>query len=172
MAMTQWRMKWHQSIGFLFIKAGHQHRHYSIRRLSPVPEHSGLGPLIAVSDWFWHLNSFPFRYRTDRMPDGPAFTKTVPRCKGVNPARPYCWWWRRDTLHDHTAGGGGETPCTSILLVTGETPRRTIMLVVMDRHPARPCCLWLVRHPARPYCWWWTGHRNTPCTSIHWWWWC
>ncbi len=87
----------------------------------------GLGPLIAVPDWFRHLNSFSFRYRTHWMPDSPAFSKTVPRCKGVHPARPYYWWWCRDTLHVHTACGG-ETPCTS-------------MLVVVERHPARPYCL-------------------------------
>ncbi len=68
---------------------------------------------------------------------------------GRHPALPYCWWWK-NTLHVHTAAvverhpalsyywwwrdtlrvhttGGGETPCTSILLVA-------------ERHPALPYC--------------------------------
>jgi hypothetical protein len=38
-------------------------------------EHSGtgLGPLIPVPDWLRHRNFCSFLYRTDRMPDSPAF---------------------------------------------------------------------------------------------------
>ncbi len=34
---------------------------------------SGLGPLIPVPERFWHHPFFPFRYRTDQMPDSLAF---------------------------------------------------------------------------------------------------
>jgi hypothetical protein len=32
-------------------------------------------PLIPVPDWFQHRLIFPFRYRTDQIPDSPAFYK-------------------------------------------------------------------------------------------------
>jgi hypothetical protein len=44
-----------------------------------------------------------------------------------HPARLFFWWWR-DTLNVHDAGGG-KTPCTYILLV-------------VERHPARPFFWW------------------------------
>ncbi len=124
-------MKWHQSIGFLFIIAGHQHRHYSIKRLSPVTEHSdiGLGPLIASSDWFRHLHYFSFRYRTDGMPDSDsrAFTKTVRRCKGVHPALPFCWSWarHRNTSVYCTAAGGVKLTLPGIGFLSGNQLRHS-----------------------------------------------
>ncbi len=43
--------------------------------LSPALEHSGAGLslFIPVSNWFRHQHLFSFRYRTDWMPDSPAF---------------------------------------------------------------------------------------------------
>jgi hypothetical protein len=45
-------------------------------------------------DQFKYLHSFSFQYRTDWMPDSPAFTKIVRRWKGVRRRCPFCWWWR------------------------------------------------------------------------------
>jgi hypothetical protein len=65
---------------------------------------TGLGPHMPVLDWFRHRHFCSFRYRTDWMPDSPAFKK------GVHIARPYClcWWWyskrNAHAVHVQTAG--------------------------------------------------------------------
>ncbi len=72
---------------------------------------------IPVPDWFRHLHSFSFRYRTDWMPENSAFhiTKTVRKVKGGHPARPL-----------HTAGGG-ETPCRSIIIMVSRNTSCTYL---------------------------------------------
>jgi hypothetical protein len=84
----------------------HRHWHSGYRHLSPVAERSGtvLDPLIPVPDWVGVRHSFPFWYLTDRMPDSPAFSKTVGRKKEVHPAGIYYWLMERDTptLNFHT----------------------------------------------------------------------
>ncbi len=58
----------------------------------------------------------------------------------VPSARPHCWWWKKYTLHVHTAGGGKrDTPCASILLaVERNTLSTSILLAWKGIHSARP----------------------------------
>jgi hypothetical protein len=75
----------------------------------------------------------------------------------IHPAHPYCWRWKGYTLHIHTAGGGKDTPCTTILLaVERDTPCTSILLAVERDTPCMSILLAVERiHPAHPYCWRW-----------------
>ena len=104
----------------------------------------GTYPLSLAPPWYI-ITSW---YRTDRMPDSPAFRdlqKRTPRKAYTldvhmllvkrHPAPSNCWWWK-DIMHVHTAGYGKT-------------------------------------YTAPPYCWWW---KDTSCTSIPYFiygcWWC
>jgi hypothetical protein len=70
-----------------------------------VPEHSGtkLGALIVILHLFRHWYFCSLRYRTDPMPDSPAF----PHLKTFYNILP-AGGGKGDTLHVHTAGGDGK----------------------------------------------------------------
>ena len=99
--------------------------------LSPVPEHSctKLGPLIPVLDWFLHLHSFSWQYRTDRTPDWPDAGQS-----GIyKTAFPYCYWWK-DTLHVHPAGGGKRHHSHPYCGCLKDTMHRMTVLTMVYRH--------------------------------------
>jgi hypothetical protein len=62
--------------------------------------------------------------------------------------------WKGYTLHVNTAGGGRDTPCTSILLVMEmDTPCWCILLSVVEKDTlcTPKIQVWKGIHPARPY---------------------
>jgi hypothetical protein len=127
------------SFWFIIQLAGHRHkgwcrrhRHSDIWHISPLPEQPGTGVvryrscpvpeqsvteafrywISPVPNWFEHLHSLTFRYRTDRMPYSPAFTNWIliniltqkPRTHG----RKGGWIFNLNLVHQfHFIGGKG-----------------------------------------------------------------